>query len=70
MLGKMACLVCSKIVGIGAAEQNWKEVKRVKTAQRNRLGTEKTAKLTLLVGNNCSRKADARRERMAKAGNL
>ena len=70
VLGKLACLVCSKIVGIGAAERKWKEVKRVKTAQRNRLGAEKTAKLTLLVGTNCSRKADARRERMARAGRL
>ena len=45
-------------------------MKRVKTAQRNRLGADKTAKLTLLVGNNCSMKADARRERLAHAGKL
>jgi hypothetical protein len=30
VLGKLACLVLSKILGIGTAERNWKQVKAVK----------------------------------------
>jgi hypothetical protein len=34
VLGKLACLVLSKILGIGTAERNWKQVKAVKSGQR------------------------------------
>jgi hypothetical protein len=30
VLGKLACLVLSKILGIGTAEHNWKQVKKIK----------------------------------------
>jgi hypothetical protein len=30
VLGRLACLVLSKILGIGTAKQNWKEVKAIK----------------------------------------
>ncbi len=30
VLGKLACLVPSKILGIGSAERNWKQVKKIK----------------------------------------
>jgi len=29
ILGKLACLVLSKILGIGTAERNWKQVKKI-----------------------------------------
>ena len=31
VLGKLACLVLSKILGIGTAERNWKQVKYIKS---------------------------------------
>jgi hypothetical protein len=34
LLGRLACLVLSKILGIGTAERNWKQVKAVKSGQR------------------------------------
>jgi hypothetical protein len=30
VLGKLACLALSKILGIGAAKCNWKQVKKIK----------------------------------------
>ncbi len=30
VLGKLACLVLSKILGIGTAKRNWKQVKKIK----------------------------------------
>ncbi len=30
VLGKLACFVLSKILGIGSAERNWKQVKKIK----------------------------------------
>ncbi len=33
VLGKLACIVLSKILGIGMAERNWKQVKAVKSGQ-------------------------------------
>ena len=40
-LGKLACKVCSKIVGIGSAERNWKSVTHLKTGKRANLSAEK-----------------------------
>ncbi len=44
VLGKLACLVLEKILGIGTAEQNWKQVKAVKSGQRVNTSIEKTKK--------------------------
>ena len=41
ILGKLGCIVCSKILGIGTAERNWKQIKAVKAGQRAALGAEK-----------------------------
>ena len=70
MLGRLACLVLSKIVGLGSSERNWKELKRVKTPTRNALGSDKLAKLTTLVGHHCAAKSERRRARLARAGKL
>ncbi len=40
VLGKLACLVLSKILGIGTAERNWKQVKAVKSSQRVNTGID------------------------------
>ena len=44
ILGRLGCIVCSKILGIGTAERNWKQIKAVKTGQRAALGAEKCKK--------------------------
>jgi hypothetical protein len=40
VLGKLACLVLSKIVGIGTAERNWKQVKKIKYGDCANLGNK------------------------------
>ena len=44
VLGKLACLITSKILGIGTAERNWKQIKAVKSGQRTNTGMDKTKK--------------------------
>jgi hypothetical protein len=39
VLGKLACLVLSRILGIGTAEHNWKQVKKIKDRDHSNLGT-------------------------------
>ncbi len=48
VLGKLACLVLSKILGIGTAERNWKQVKAIKSSQRVKTGIDKTKKQVLI----------------------
>ena len=42
VLGKLACFVTSKILGIGSAERSWKHVKLNRQEQRSHLGAEAT----------------------------
>jgi hypothetical protein len=44
----LACLVLSKILGIGSAERNWKQVKATNSAQRVNTGIDKTKKQVLI----------------------
>ena len=46
MLGKLACLVLSKILRIGTAERNWK-VKAIKSGQWVNPGQDKEASFDL-----------------------
>ncbi len=46
VLGKLARLVLSKILGIGTAEHNWKQVKKIKYRNRANLGNKVTAQIT------------------------
>ena len=48
VLGKLACLVLLKILGIGTAKRNWKQVKAVKSGQRVNTGIDKTKKQVLI----------------------
>jgi hypothetical protein len=50
VLGKLACLVLSKIMGIGTAEQNWKQVKYIKSGLRSHTDTAKVKKPAALYG--------------------
>jgi hypothetical protein len=61
ILGKFACRVCSKIVGIGSAERNWGDVKTLKTGKRSHLSAEATEKQATIYG--ASRAFEARNRR-------
>ncbi len=61
VLGKFACRVCSKIVGIGSAERNWATVKHLKTDKRSHLSPEAVEKQATIFGASCM--ADAKIER-------
>jgi hypothetical protein len=50
VLGKLACLVLSKILGIGTAKHNWKQVKKIKYRDCANLGNKVTAKITNVYG--------------------
>ncbi len=50
VLGKLACLVLFKILGIGMAECNWKQVKKIKYGDHANLGNDVTAKITNVYG--------------------
>ncbi len=50
VLGKLACLVLSKNLGIGTAKRNWKQVKKIEYWDCANLGNEVTAKITIIYG--------------------
>jgi hypothetical protein len=50
VLGKLACLVLSKILGIGTAKRNWKQVKKIKDGDHSNLETELTSMITKVYG--------------------
>jgi hypothetical protein len=66
VLGKLACLVLSKILRIGTAKRNRKQVKAVKSGQRVNTGIDKTKKQVLIFAQ-C---AQARMTKLAAAGKL
>ena len=70
VLGKLACLVLSKILGIGTAERNWKQVKAVKSGQRVNTGIDKTKKQVLIYAQYQQTRAQARMTKLAVAGKL
>jgi hypothetical protein len=68
ILGKFACGICSKIVGIGLAKCNWGDVKTLKTGKRSHLSAEATEKQAMTYG--ASRAFEARNRRNDKNINL
>ena len=68
--GKMACIVTSKILGIGSAERNWKQVKRVKSGQSMNTKIDTTTKKVTIHGEYLHRKATALRAKTSAAGKL
>ena len=70
VLGKLACLVLSKILGIGTAERNWKQVKAVKSGQRVNTSIEKTTKQVLVYAQYQQMRAQARQNKLSSAGKL
>jgi hypothetical protein len=45
VLGKLACLILSKILGIRTAKCNWKQAKKIKDGDCAHLGPEATSKI-------------------------
>jgi hypothetical protein len=71
VLGKLACLVLSKILGIGTAEQNWKQVKYIKSGLRSHTDTDRVKKQqTALYGQYQQVKARAKQTKLSSAGKL
>jgi len=68
VLGKFACRVCSKIVGMGSAERNWGDVKYLKSEKRAHLSPEAVQKQATIFGASCM--ADAQLERKRAQDNL
>jgi hypothetical protein len=61
ILGSFACRVCSKILGIGAAERSWGDVKHLKTNKRSHLSGEKVKKQATIFGATCIEQAQIRK---------
>jgi hypothetical protein len=49
-LGRMACLVCSKVLGIGLAERSWGDTKQLKSGKRSNLDDNATKQLSTIYG--------------------
>jgi hypothetical protein len=65
ILGKLACLVCSKILGIGSAERSWGDVKHLKTDKRSKLSDVSTKMQSTIFGASC-----AERSRIKQRGHV
>jgi len=65
-LGRFACIVTSKILGIGSAERNWGDVKYVKNNKRLHLSPDRTKKQATIFGANCASRARMYREALKK----
>ena len=70
VLGRLACLITSKNLGIGSAERHWKIVKRAKTGQSARLGADNAKKQYLVYGAAMQQRARFRLKKLSDAGKL
>ena len=69
-MGKLACLVLSKILGIGTAKQNWKQVKFIRSGLRSHTDTDRVKKQAALYGQYQQVKARAKQTKQRFAGKL
>jgi hypothetical protein len=56
-LGRLACRVTSKILGMGNAERSWGFVKQLKDGQRSHLSAEAASKASTIYGAACAERA-------------
>jgi hypothetical protein len=70
ILGKVACIVCSKILGIGSAERSWGDVKHLKTEKRAKLSGEAVKMQGTIFGASCAERARLRQGNMATNAKL
>jgi hypothetical protein len=69
-LGKLACIVLSKILGIGSAERKWKQVKKIKMGDCAQTGIDKTAKQVLIYAQYQMLRGKLRKTALSCAGKL
>jgi hypothetical protein len=67
---KLACLVLSKILGIGTAKCNWKQVKKIEVGGCSHLGPESTSKITNVYGQYQQVKTRKRYDQRSSVGRL
>lgn len=65
IFGRLACRVCSKILGIGSAERSWGDVKHLKSNKRSHLSGERVKKQATIFGSSTMLRADMKRISMA-----
>jgi hypothetical protein len=70
VIGKLACLVLSKILGIGTAKRNWKQVNKIKYGDHANLGNKVTAKITNVYGQYQQAKLRNRDDQRSSVGRL
>ena len=72
VLGRLACLVLSKTLGVGTAERNWKQVKKVKIKKGDsaKTGVDKTTKQVLIYLQHQMMCGALRRTALSAAGKL
>jgi hypothetical protein len=70
VLGRLECLVLSKILGIGTAERNWKQVKGIESGQLVNTGIDKTKKQVLIYTQYQQTRAQAQMSKLSAAGKL
>ena len=62
VLGRLACRVTSKIIGIGSAERNWGDVKHLKSGKRSHISAKTLEKQATIYGRSCVEIARISRE--------
>ena len=67
VLEKLACLVLSKILGIGTAERNWKQVKYIKSGLCSHTDTDRVKKQAALYGQYQQVKACGKQTKLCSA---
>ena len=70
VLGKVACLVLSKILGIGNAKRNWKQIKYIKSGLRSHTDTDRVKKQAALYGQYQQVKTCVKQTKLSSAGKL
>jgi hypothetical protein len=70
VLGKLASLVLSKILGIGTAKRNQKQVKKIKVRDSSHLGLKVTSKITNIYGQYQQVKLHNRDDQRSSIGRL
>jgi hypothetical protein len=70
VLGILACLVLSKILGIRTAKRNWKQVKKIKCGDCSHLGPNVTSKITNVYGQYQQVKLHNRDDQRSSIGRL
>ena len=70
ILGLLACIVTSKVLGVGTAEMNWKQIKGGNKGQRAALSAEKMKQQALIYGRYQQQRAKAKYARLSTAGRL